>query len=407
MFEQYKGLRRELYVLFIGRVMTNLGSMIWPMMTLILNKKLGMNASQVANCLLIFSLMSIPVSLFGGKLTDSFNKRNIIIVCDLASVICFLVCGFIPLSIVSVILFAVAGLFQTVEWPAFDALVADFTLPSDRQRAYSLSYFGTNLGLMLAPTIGGLLFNKYLNIAFIINGLAILSSTLLIFFLIKDVSKEESEEDVNEYEAELDSGTSSFKYLFSNRVLRIYLLAVTLYSVTYNPYSFLMPIELACQYAEKGSVIYGTLSSVNCITVVLLTALLTRLLSRVLETRKFILGLACVLAGMVMFKLLLAYPAAIYAAIVIFTIGEIVTTLGGSPFITKRIPANYRGRISSIINVLGSIVVSLFMKVVGHVYDVRGSLSAWLLVYMIGAAGIITFICMSVIDRKEYPGLYK
>ena len=38
MFKQYKGLRKELYVLFFGRVMTNLGSMIWPMLTLILNK---------------------------------------------------------------------------------------------------------------------------------------------------------------------------------------------------------------------------------------------------------------------------------------------------------------------------------------------------------------------------------
>ena len=248
MFEQYKGLRRELYVLFIGRIMTNLGSMIWPMLTLILNKKIGLNASQVASCLLVFSLISLPVSLLGGKLTDRLNKRNIIVVCDSVSVICFLICGFIPISMTSVILFAVAGLFQTVEWPAYDALIADFTLPSDRQRAYSLSYLGANLGLVLSPTIGGLLFNDYLNVAFIINGLAIFLSTCLIFFLIKDVSREESEEDINEYENELDNDTNALGYIFGSRVLVVYLIALTLYQIVYSPYSFLMPLEMGNAY---------------------------------------------------------------------------------------------------------------------------------------------------------------
>jgi hypothetical protein len=30
LLNQYRGLRREIYVLFFGRIVTNLGSMIWP-----------------------------------------------------------------------------------------------------------------------------------------------------------------------------------------------------------------------------------------------------------------------------------------------------------------------------------------------------------------------------------------
>ncbi|MBR0461890.1 MAG: MFS transporter [Erysipelotrichaceae bacterium] len=407
MFEQYKGLRRELYVLFIGRIMTNLGSMIWPMLTLILNKKIGLNASQVASCLLVFSLISLPVSLLGGKLTDRLNKRNIIVVCDSVSVICFLICGFIPISMTSVILFAVAGLFQTVEWPAYDALIADFTLPSDRQRAYSLSYLGANLGLVLSPTIGGLLFNDYLNVAFIINGLAIFLSTCLIFFLIKDVSREESEEDINEYENELDNDTNALGYIFGSRVLVVYLIALTLYQIVYSPYSFLMPLEMGNAYGDQGSVLFGTLNSVNCLTVVLLTGFLTRVLSRVMETGKLLIGISSVLAGLIIFRVFLNHPAAIYIAIIIFTVGEIVTVLGSSPFISKRIPSNYRGRITSIMNVFTNVAISLFTKVFGFVYDRNGSLSAWILAYVIGILGIIAILYLKVIDRKDYPALYK
>lgn len=48
LLSQYRGLRKELYILFIGRIMTNMGSMIWPMFTLILNRKLGLNATVIA-----------------------------------------------------------------------------------------------------------------------------------------------------------------------------------------------------------------------------------------------------------------------------------------------------------------------------------------------------------------------
>ncbi len=33
-FSQYRGLRRENYVLFFGRIVTNMGSMVWPMLTI-------------------------------------------------------------------------------------------------------------------------------------------------------------------------------------------------------------------------------------------------------------------------------------------------------------------------------------------------------------------------------------
>ena len=51
--KQYMGLRKELYIIFWGRVVTNMGALIWPMMTLILKNKLGYSASQVAGIMMI------------------------------------------------------------------------------------------------------------------------------------------------------------------------------------------------------------------------------------------------------------------------------------------------------------------------------------------------------------------
>ena len=53
LFNQYRGLRRENYVLFFGNIVTNMGSMVWPMMTLILDRKMGMNAGDIALLLML------------------------------------------------------------------------------------------------------------------------------------------------------------------------------------------------------------------------------------------------------------------------------------------------------------------------------------------------------------------
>ena len=94
-------MRKELYILFWGRVVTNMGALIWPMMTLILKNKLGYSASQIASILILLGIAQLPCTLIGGKLADRFNKRNLIIICDMVAVIVsvgFLLSPFLPMS---------------------------------------------------------------------------------------------------------------------------------------------------------------------------------------------------------------------------------------------------------------------------------------------------------------------
>ncbi len=132
LIDQYRGLRRENYILFFGRIVTSLGGMIWSLLTLILNRKMGMDASTIAILMTASGIVMLPAGLLGGKLADRCNKKNIIIVGDLVSIICYILCGLIPLGIPTIALILLASLFQTIEGPAYDALVADITPTKDR-----------------------------------------------------------------------------------------------------------------------------------------------------------------------------------------------------------------------------------------------------------------------------------
>lgn len=404
---QYKGLRRELYILLVGRMMTNLGSMVWPMFTLILSRKLGFDATTIALCMMAYSIVSLPLALIGGRLADRYNKRNIIVFCDLVSISAFVYCSLVPITITSILVFSIASLFQAVEWPSYDALVADFSTSENREKAYSLSYLGGNLGFVLAPTIGGILFNNYLNLSFLINGISIALSTALIFFGIKDVHREHSEQSQGSYEQEIDTGASALKWLRGCRVALIFVIISALTESVYSMYNYLMPLDMTAIYAERGSLLYGTMSSLNCIVVLVSTALVTSLFAKMRETGKIMTGESLILCGFAVFLVFAKIPVMCYVAIVIFTWGEIFGAISQSPFITRRIPASHRGRISSIRQVLCSLTAALVQLGAGFVYDNLGSRAAWMCILGLSAISILLIAIMSSWDRKDFKAFYK
>ena len=307
LYKQYGGLKREIYVLFIGRMVTNMGSMVWPVLTLIMTQKMGMSASQASILNILAGFVMLPAGLIGGKVADRFNKKVCIIVCDIISVIFYIACGIIPLSGISVALMITAATFQMVEHPAYSALIADLTQTKDRERAYSLSYLGANLGLIASPTIAGLLFVNHLWLSFIISGVGIGMSTILIFFLVKDITPvKDDEKEVGKYQ-QVREDVSIRKILSENRIVLLYLLIWGLYSAAYRQYNFLMPIDLSDIHGEAGAMIFGTVTSLNCIVVVIFTPLFTNIFKKMHQTWKSVLGEVFLFTGLVIFLIFLGH----------------------------------------------------------------------------------------------------
>ena len=124
---QYRGLKRESYVLFFGRLVTAMGSFVWPMLTFFLTTRLGMTDGDATLLIAAATLLSLPAAILGGKLADRFSRKRIIIVFDVATFVFYGLAAILPISFLTAALIFCAGLFQTIESPAYDALVADFS----------------------------------------------------------------------------------------------------------------------------------------------------------------------------------------------------------------------------------------------------------------------------------------
>ena len=406
LINQYRGLRREIYILSFGRMVTNLGSMIWPVLTMILSQKLGFSAAQISYYFVGSGIIMLPANLIGGKLADRFNKKWMIVICDCVSIVCFYISAAIPLGIGTIFLFIIGGVFQSVEYPSYDALFADLSTTKDRERAYSLSYLGANLGLVLSPTIAGLLFNNYLWLSFLISGTSIAISTVLIAALIKDITPVVDTGDEAAYQEKKD-GASVFEILKENPMIILYLLCGTLYSGAYRQSNFIMPLDMAAAHGDAGAAIFGTVMSLNCITVVIFTPLITRLFVRMRDTGKMLMGRLLVFAGYMTFLLLLGFIPGYYLAMLVFTLGEIFDVLSSGPYVSTRVPASHRGRINGLMSVVYTAVTGVIELAVGQLYDRAGSTWTWILILGVTLASAAATIVLMTLDKKAYPKLYK
>ena len=402
--DQYSHLGKEIYVLFWGRIVTSMGALIWPLLTLILKNKLGYDATTIAAISMGMTILQFPMLLLGGKLADTKNRKAIIVVCDFVTVLFYIICGLLPLSGYSIALFYIAGIFATIEGPSYDALVADLSDSETREKAYSLQYLGSNLGLVLAPTLGGMLFEHHLGLAFLITAGATLSSTLLILIFVKRLKVEGKK--TNVYEQRRDNVSLLAILRERKSTLLFYTLLGCFGSLVYAQFNYLLPLNMEHLYGAKGATLFGTLTSVNALTVILATPLITTFLGRIQDVWKIFIGETLIVLGLFGYRFVQYLVPAYYLLMILFTVGEVFNTLGNQPFMTRRMPSTHWGRINSWVSVICGIFSAAGNLFLGRIIDARGYGAAWLAVGVLGAATILSAGVLGLSDRKNYPLLY-
>ena len=412
-FTQYRGLKKEIYILFIGQTVTAMGSFVWPMLTFFLTTKLGLSDGMATILIATATIVSLPMALLGGKLADRFSRKRIIILFDCLTVSFYLLAAILPISLFTAGLLFIAGLFQTIESAAYNALNADFSTTAHREKAYSLSYLGFNLGFTLGASISGILFKEHIQLAFCINGLSILVSTLLILFFVdtKNAVTEDAQamvESYTEYEMPVDSKLSVLKVLRTRPVLILMLLIGCMASMPSSVMGILLPLQLKESMGESGATLYGYLNSLNGFVVIVFTPILTMTLKRLTEIPKAIIGLLLFVLGISLFSLG-TVAAVLFVGMFVFTLGEVITVLGIDPYTSRRIPASHRGRIGGISSVVRSLFSSFTQYLISFILIVANSNYPliWTIFIACGLVAAVLYAVVYPVDIKTFPNLYQ
>ncbi len=109
-FDDYKGLPREMYVLFTANVINRFGDFVSPLLALYLTQKLGMDATKSSFIVTLALLSRMPGSLLGGKLADHYGRRRTYLVTQFIAGLLLLPCAF-KISDYTIIALLIASTF--------------------------------------------------------------------------------------------------------------------------------------------------------------------------------------------------------------------------------------------------------------------------------------------------------
>jgi len=401
LFRPYMGLRREIYIIFISRTVNAMGALIGPFMTLLLSKKIGLSSTETGLYVAVLGLLFLPSSMIGGKLSDTFGRKKVLIGFELVAAIGYLSCVFIEPSMTMVYILMLTTFCYGAAGPTHDAMTADLTRPEQRQGAYSLNYLGFNFGFAIAQIFAGFLFEHHFVWMFIIDSITALIALGLVAVFVKETSEHAERDDTKDtrsYEHE-EKGTV-WRVLRTRPILIYFALALLGYRFVYAQWSFMMPLHAVNNFLDEGSKLYGMLGFFNATIVVICTPIMTLLFSKATHIKRIVYaGLLFTIGfGMLGF---VSTKLAFFASVLIFTIGEILEAISATPFIMEHTPASHRGRISGTMSILIGMGYTLGSLVMGPLLDMYSFELCWKLTGIVVLIATVSMKFLEVYDQRH------
>lgn len=403
-FGTYIGLPKEVYILFLGKMINCIGAFVYPLLSLIITQKVGLSIKEAGA---ILTLTAIPQGLciiLGGKLVDSIGRKKVMVFFQSLAAIFFIICGFIKPSKTLILFIILASCFSSVAQPAYDSMVGDITTNDNRKASFSLIYMGLNLGFAIGPFIGGLLFENHLSLVFIGDAITTLISIGLIGFFIKEthpklINKPDNSES-QKLDLEEEETGSVFKVFFKRPILIYYALLMLTFQFAYAQWGFAIPLQLGEIFGSgTGAKYFGILASSNGLIVILLTPIITSL------TKKF-KTLSVIASGGILYAIafgscsFISKLPSFFIIVLIITIGEIAVSINSGTFIANLTPASHRGRVNAFLPLIYGMGNAIGPSVMGSMIDSIGMNKAWSIVALIVGIGALLMYSLNSIKIK-------
>lgn len=392
----YKGLPRNVYILFLVQVVNRLGDFVLPFMTLFLTKKLGLSFQIVGIIVMIESILSIPGSIAGGRFADQIGRKRTYIFAQTTAALALIPCAFVTNSYIIVFFLLVSTFFNGAVRPPLNAIIADVLPPDRRQAGYSLQYLGINLGVSIGPIIAGFLFNNYLSMLFIGDALTSFLAVVLVIIFINETKPSNVTEAAASKE-KCEEG-SVFQILVRRPQVLMFLLIYIIYSIVYTQHRFSLPLMLDQIYMGNGAEKFGFLMSVNACTVIFLTVVITSFTRKLHTLPNMIIAGVLYAVGFGMIGIIKSFPLFMLST-VLWTMGEIITVTNFGVYVANNSPANCRARFSAVGNLSWATGTALGTSLIGKYIDFAGITAVWPLTFIL--ACIATFF-MTVLYIYSY-----
>jgi MFS family permease len=112
-------------------------------------------ATSIGLLYLLAGVVSLPVQVGGGHLSDLWGRRTLLLAGTVASAAGCLTLAVAPTAGIAVIGVVLMGVGFAIFFPLYQATAADLTDPAKRERVFAWTYAALGAGWTLGPALGG------------------------------------------------------------------------------------------------------------------------------------------------------------------------------------------------------------------------------------------------------------
>lgn len=389
----YKGLPKNVYILFWIQLINRLGDFVVPFLAMFLINKLQFNSKTASILVTCIVLLQIPGSMLGGIISDYWSRKGTYILSQTLSGLYILSCVVINNKVWIVILLFLSAFFSASVKPTVNTMLYDFLPPNKRKTGQSLLYLGVNLGVSIGTLLAGFMFNNYLKLFFICDAATSFVAVGLVVFNIKD-------EGERNLKVNTKNKPSFIRELITNYKITFFLFLYLMYSFIYAQNSFSLPLMLNSLFDGKGPVFFGYLMSINAITVVSLTALITYLMRKKPSLINITFGGALYAIGFGMIGISKHFPLFILSTI-FWTIGEILNSTNFGVYLANNSNEEMRGRYSSLMFICYSLGRAIGILSMGGYINKFGITAVWPFIMLIACCMSLTMFLFHISSKKS------
>jgi MFS family permease len=405
-----KDLPREVWLLSAATLVNRAGTMVLPFLVLYLTRTLGITPARAALSLTVYGIAALITMPVAGRLTDVLGPLTVIKTSlFLSGVLLFLFPLAHSFATILVITFLFAILNESVRPPSL-SMISDLVAPAQRKPAFALSRLAVNLGMSVGPAIGGVLALFSFRWLFFVDGATSILAGIVIMMARWDTARLKPSHDPEWAEpSELGSEIEADSVVplaashpaadlraFRNRRMLYFLAALIPVQIVFFQLTSTLPLFLV-QNLHLPESFYGTVFTLNTLLIVAIEVPLNTAMARWSHRRTLTLGALLYAIGFGAFALVKG-PAQVFAAVIVWTFGEMILLPGSSAYAAEIAPVGRRGEYMGLYTMSFSFAFALGPILGAELLQHWGPHGLW------GAAfvsGCISTLMMSRIGSKR------
>lgn len=343
----YHEFPKTFWNVMLGMFVDNIGSsLLFPFLALYVTQKFGVSLIDIGWIQVVSTMVNVVGTSIGGALADQFGRKTIGLIGLFGSALITLPLGLTnrwDLFIVFRLLSSFMGNFAN---PAFQALMADILPSEKRSQGYAMLRIIGNLSAAIGPFLAGFLVGHSFLPLFIMDVVLSVATGIFLLVIMPETKPEEPEHSAKQ---SLKTTFAGYGMVLRDRVFVTLVLLIVLTMMVYMNYNTTLSVYLNRLHGISAKQ-FGFLLSLNAMMVVAFQFSISRITARYKQPLMMFLGTLLYAIGFSMFGSGNSY-AYFVVAMIIVTIGEMISAPLYQVIAAEFAPIDMRGRYMAFLNI--------------------------------------------------------